>query len=332
MRIAVVILNWNGKDLLKTFLPSVLSHSKWANIYVADNNSTDDSIKFLAKEFPEVYVIQNKENLGYAGGYNQSLASVSEEIVILLNSDVEVTANWLAPIVSIFDNEPQVAAIQPKILDYKNKQYFEYAGAAGGFLDKFGYPYCRGRIFQILEKDHGQYDEDHEIFWASGACLAIRNSVFKEAGGLDEDFFAHQEEIDLCWRIQNLGYSIKYAGKSLVYHVGGATLSINDPKKTYYNFRNGLFLLLKNLTTSKVFPVLMGRMVLDGVAAFKFLAEGKVAHFMAILKAHGSFYLGFNKIRKKRLKKIEIDRYFNVRSIVYQHFILKKMHYNELKK
>ncbi|WPY99455.1 glycosyltransferase family 2 protein [Christiangramia sp. OXR-203] len=332
MNIAVVILNWNGKDLLKKFLPSVITNSEEAQIYVADNNSTDESVAVLKISFPEVNIIQNKSNNGYAGGYNEALKSVSEEIIILLNSDVEVTRNWLVPILEIFQREADVAAIQPKILDYKKKDHFEYAGAAGGYLDQFGYPFCRGRIFQKMEEDKGQYDDNHEIFWASGACFAIRNSVYQEAGGLDEDFFAHQEEIDLCWRIQNMGYRIKYTADSVVYHVGGATLSSMDPKKTYYNFRNGLFLLLKNLKSTDLLPILFGRMILDGVAALKFLSEGKVDHFTAILKAHGSFYSSFNKIRKKRPDQFKIERYYKLRSIVYQHFILRKARYGELEK
>ncbi|WP_026915466.1 glycosyltransferase family 2 protein [Christiangramia portivictoriae] len=332
MNTAVVILNWNGKDLLEKFLPSILLYSEDAKVYVADNHSSDDSVKFLKRNFPQVQVIQNTSNNGYAGGYNEALKQVSEEIIVLLNSDVEVTSSWLAPIVEIFQKEAEVAAIQPKILDYKRKDHFEYAGAAGGYLDQFGYPYCRGRIFQTTEEDSGQYDNNAEIFWASGACLAIRNSVYQEAGGLDEDFFAHQEEIDLCWRIQNMGYRIKYAADSVVYHVGGATLSSMDPKKTYYNFRNGLFLLLKNLRSRDLLPIIFGRMILDGVAALKFLSDGKPDHFTAVLKAHGSFYSSFNKMRKKRPDEFKIDQYYNLRSIVYQHFILKKARFSELEK
>lgn len=332
MNIAVVILNWNGKDLLEKFLPSILLYSEEAKVYVADNHSSDDSVKFLERNFPQVHVIQNTSNNGYAGGYNEALKQVSEEIIVLLNSDVEVTSSWLAPILEVFQQEAEVAAIQPKILDYKRKDHFEYAGAAGGYLDQFGYPYCRGRIFQNMEEDNGQYDNDAEIFWASGACLAIRNSVYQEVGGLDEDFFAHQEEIDLCWRIQNMGYRIKYAADSVVYHVGGATLSSMDPRKTYYNFRNGLFLLLKNLRSRDLLPILFGRMILDGVAALKFLSEGKPDHFTAVLKAHGSFYSSFNKMRKKRPDEFKIHQYYNLRSIVYQHFILKKARFSELEK
>jgi len=330
MKIAVVILNWNGKYLLEEFLPSVISYSEEAKIYVADNASSDGSIEFLKSHFPEVTIIENKINAGYAGGYNLALKSVPEEIHILLNSDVEVTENWLKPIIDVFENEPETAAIQPKILDYKKKDHFEYAGAAGGYIDKFGYPFCRGRIFQELEEDHGQYNEDKYIFWASGACLAIRKKVFYEIGGLDEDFFAHQEEIDLCWRLLNNGYKIKYVSSSRVYHVGGATLGDINPKKTFYNFRNSLFLLLKNVEPSRLFYVLIIRMLLDGIAAFKFIFEGKLNHFFAILKAHASFYRHFSRIRKKRPKEFIFRKYYLISSVVYSHFILKKNKFNEL--
>ncbi|MDX1545146.1 MAG: glycosyltransferase family 2 protein, partial [Christiangramia sp.] len=253
MKVAVVILNWNGKELLKQFLPSVIQYSEKATIYVADNASTDDSVEFLKSSFPQVKIIQNSLNAGYAGGYNLALKSVEEDIHILLNSDVEVTENWLEPIVEVFEKEPGTAAIQPKILDHKRKDRFEYAGAAGGYIDKYGYPFCRGRVFQHMEEDHGQYNDDRYIFWASGACLAVRRSAYNEVGGLDEDFFAHQEEIDLCWRLQNMGHKIKYVSNSRIYHVGGATLQNMNPQKTFFNFRNSLFLLLKNLKSPKVY-------------------------------------------------------------------------------
>ncbi|MDR5590855.1 glycosyltransferase family 2 protein [Christiangramia sp. SM2212] len=330
MKIAVVILNWNGKELLKQFLPSVIQHSKEAKIYVADNDSSDGSLKFLETEFPEVTIIDNKVNAGYAGGYNLALKNVPEDIHILLNSDVEVTENWLKPIAETFSKEPETAAIQPKILDYKKKDHFEYAGAAGGYIDKYGYPFCRGRIFQELEEDHGQYNEDEYIFWASGACLAIRKNAFAEVGGLDEDFFAHQEEIDLCWRLLNKGYKIKYVSASRVFHVGGATLEHLNPKKTYFNFRNGLFLLLKNVEPAKLFYILFIRMILDGIAAFKFIFDGKFNHFFAILKAHASFYRHFGRMRKKRPKEFIFRKYYLISSVVYAHFIQKKNKFSEL--
>ena len=330
MKIAVVILNWNGKELLKKFLPSVLKFSQEAKVYVADNDSSDGSLELLKNTFPEVNIIENGINAGYAGGYNLALQKVPEDIHILLNSDVEVTENWLQPILETFRKEPGTAAVQPKILDYKAKNQFEYAGAAGGYIDKFGYPFCRGRIFQKLEEDHGQYNQDEYIFWASGACLAIRKIAFEEVGGLDEDFFAHQEEIDLCWRLLNKGYKIKYVGASRVFHVGGATLEHVNPKKTFYNFRNGLFLLLKNVEPAKLFYILFIRMILDGIAAFKFIFEGKFNHFFAILSAHGSFYRHFRRMRKKRPKEFIFRKYYLISSIVYAHFIQKKNKFSEL--
>lgn len=327
---AVVILNWNGRDLLREFLPSVLQHSQGANIYVADNASTDDSVSIVNKEFPAVKIIQNKENGGYAKGYNDALKHLSEDVFILLNSDVEVTENWLEPILDIFHKEPKTAAVQPKLLDYKNKNYFEYAGAAGGFIDMLGYPYCRGRIFDSLEEDHGQYNDDTYIFWASGACLAIRNFAFYEAGGLDETYFAHQEEIDLCWRLHNLGYNIKYTGASRVYHLGGATLNSMNPRKTFFNFRNSLFSLLKNTPETTAFLLIFLRMILDALAAIKFIAAGKFAHFYAIFQAHLSFYRHLTILLKKRKNLQKKKDYYNQKSIVISYFIGGKRKFSEL--
>ncbi|WBL23283.1 glycosyltransferase family 2 protein [Zunongwangia sp. HRR-M8] len=324
MKVAVVILNWNGKDLLKQFLPSVTQFSTEANIYVADNASTDDSIEFLRNNFPEVKIIQNKENGGYAKGYNDALKHLSEEILILLNSDIEVTINWLQPILEMFGKESKTAVVQPKILDYKKKDHFEYAGAAGGFIDKFGYPFCRGRIFDTIEKDFGQFNDNAEIFWASGACLAIRNEVFKEIGGFDEDFFAHQEEIDLCWRIKNFDYDIKYTGNSVVYHVGGATLDKINPKKTYYNFRNSLFMLVKNLPKKEMRKIVFQRMILDGIAGLKFLIQGDYKHLISVLKAHTHFYANFSKMSRKRIEKSSNIQYFEIKSVVFKYFVLRK--------
>ncbi len=330
MKIAVVILNWNGKLLLEQFLPSVIKYSNEAIIYVADNASTDDSINYVSSIFPEVRIIKNKSNGGYAKGYNDALASIDADIYCLLNSDVEVTEGWLVPVIKTFQEADIIAAIQPKILDYKKKTHFEYAGAAGGFIDKFGYPYCRGRIFDTLEEDVEQYNDRIPIFWASGACLFIRKKIFEEVGKLDEDFFAHQEEIDLCWRIQNYGYKIMYVGTSTVYHLGGATLDTMNPKKTFLNFRNNLFLLVKNVPGNNFWILILSRLVLDGLAGLKFLVSGKFSHFIAILKAHFGFYLNFNRFVKKRKKLSKQGKYYSVFSVVWQYFILKRRYFNQL--
>lgn len=329
MKIAVVILNWNGVLLLEQFLPSVLKYSPEATIYLADNASTDASISFVKQHFPSVRIIENNGNLGFASGYNEALRQVDAELYALVNSDIEVTENWLQPILKTFLNEPNTAIIQPKILDYKNKEYFEYAGAAGGFIDKYGYPYCRGRIFETVEKDVGQYNDNREIFWASGACFFIRSVVYNELKGFDDDFFAHQEEIDLCWRAFNKGYQIKYVSESLVYHVGGATLQQGNPKKTFLNFRNSLLMLTKNLPKDKLYRILLGRMVLDGIAGIQFLSKGKFSHFTAILKAHFSFYKLFVVHYKKR-SKFQEQKYFNLKSIVYIYFIKKIVVFNNI--
>lgn len=329
MKIAVVILNWNGKDLLRQFLPSVIQYSDQADVYVADNASTDGSVAVLKAEFPSVKIIQNTQNFGFAKGYNEALKNIQADVLALVNSDVEVTQNWLAPVVQTFQSEPETAIIQPKILDFKNKAYFEYAGAAGGYIDKYGYPFCRGRLFDTLENDEGQYEDDCKIFWASGACFFIRASVYKELGGFDEDFFAHQEEIDLCWRAFNKNYGAKYAAQSVVYHVGGATLQQGNPRKTYLNFRNSLFMLLKNLPAGKLFLVIFMRLVLDGIAGIQFVFQGKTTHCMAIVNAHFSFYGGFSKNFKKRSGRT-LSEYYKVNSIVYKYFVQKCRKFTEL--
>lgn len=330
MRVAVVILNWNGQDLLEKFLPSVVNYSEDATVYVADNASTDNSIALVNKQFPTVKIIHNKTNGGYAKGYNDALKNLTEDLFVLLNSDVEVTKNWLQPIVEIFKNDATVVAAQPKILDYKRKEKFEYAGAAGGFLDKYGYPFCRGRIFDTLENDIGQYNDVAEIFWASGACLFVKADGFWQAGAFDEDYFAHQEEIDLCWRLQSLGGKILYVGASSIYHVGGATLANINPKKTFYNFRNSLLNLLKNVSGFKAFTAIFVRMALDAIAAFQFLIQGKPKHFIAILKAHFSFYSLIPKFLKKRKNTVKSDAYFYTKSIVFQYFIKKNRRFKNL--
>ncbi len=321
-KIAVVILNWNGKGLLETFLPTISAFSNEANIYVADNASTDDSIEFVEQNFPEINIIQNKGNYGFAKGYNIALQQVEEEIYALVNSDIEVSENWLQPILQMFENENDTAIIQPKILDFKNKKKFEYAGAAGGFIDKYGFPFCRGRIFQEIEEDLGQYDDEHPIFWASGACFFIRKEVFRALEGFDEDFFAHQEEIDLCWRAFNKNYKAKYCGFSLVYHVGGATLKESNPHKTFLNFRNSLWMLVKNLPSKNMFWVLFIRLSQDGLAGIHFIKQGKFVHVWSILKAHFYFYLYLLKFIRKR-KSTQYVNYYKIKSIVHYHFLKK---------
>ncbi len=319
-KIAVVILNWNGVKLLEQFLPSVMSYSPEATIYLADNASTDSSIEFVKTNYPDIKIIQNEGNFGYAQGYNVALKYVEEPYFCLLNSDVEVTENWLKPILEIFEKEKNIAIIQPKILDFKNKSLFEYAGAAGGFIDKYGYPYCRGRIFETVEKDNGQYDDFSGIFWASGACFFIRKEVFNQLGGFDESFFAHQEEIDLCWRSKNAGYKTYYTFQSIIYHVGGATLKESNPKKTFLNFRNSLLMLVKNLPEGKILPIIFTRLFLDGIAGIQFILKGKFSHCWAIIKAHFHFYHLLNKYLKKRTNN-QTESYFKTNSIVYNYFI-----------
>ena len=321
-KIAVVILNWNGAKLLEQFLPSVIAFSDAATIYVADNASTDASIEVIQNQFPSVKIIQNTDNFGFAKGYNQALQFVEEEYYALVNSDIEVTENWLAPIIELFENQTETAIIQPKILDFKKKTHFEYAGGAGGFIDKFGYPFCRGRIFDTVEEDRNQYDDEIAIFWASGACFFIRKEVYRKLNGFDDMFFAHQEEIDLCWRAFNLGFKTKYASKSIVYHVGGATLNDGNPKKTFLNFRNSLLMLTKNLPKNQLFSIIFIRLFLDGLAGIQFILKGKFKHFFALLKAHFSFYILVNQFYKKR-GAVHKKKYYLTNSIVYCYFIKK---------
>lgn len=320
MKIAVVILNWNGVKLLEQFLPSVIKYSPEAIIYVADNASTDNSVDYVKEHFPEVKIIQNTGNFGFAKGYNEALQFVEEDIYALVNSDIEVTENWLEPITTLFESEPETAIIQPKILDFKNKEYFEYAGAGGGFIDKYAFPFCRGRIFETLEKDNGQYNDTTSIFWASGACFFIRKEVYRNLNGFDPDFFAHQEEIDLCWRATNNNHVVKYCGQSTVYHVGGATLDAGNPRKTFLNFRNSLWMMLKNLPSGKLFPVLFIRLAFDGIAGVRFLLQGKPKHLFAVLQSHFYFYLYLPKFLKKR-QLLQKENYYKINSIVYRYFI-----------
>ena len=332
MRIAIVILNWNGQKLLEQFLPSVVNFSsEEAVIYIADNASTDSSITYIQKQYPSIRIVQNTINGGYAKGYNDALQFIDAEIYCLLNSDVEVTENWLKPIIDVFKREEETAIIQPKLLDFKDKTKFEYAGAAGGYIDLFGYPYCRGRIFNHLENDEGQFNNTTNIFWASGACLFIRSKVYHQLEGFDEDYFAHQEEIDLCWRTQSNGYKVKYVGESTVYHVGGATLQETNPHKTYLNFRNSLFNIAKNVPKKWFLFVFISRLVLDGVAGIKFIVELRPIHTWAIIKAHFSFYNNFNKSLKKRKKISKKPNYYQHVSIVWQHFVFGRKEFKDLK-
>jgi len=333
LKIAIVILNWNGRDLLEKFLPSVMKYSlEDAAVYVADNNSTDESILFLQNNYPQVKIIQNKINGGYAKGYNDALKHIDADIYALVNSDIEVTENWLKPIKSVFEQDKSIAIIQPKLLDYKNKSKFEYAGASGGFVDFMGYPFCRGRIFMSLEKDNGQYNDIADIFWASGACFFIKSNIYHELGGFDEEYFAHQEEIDLCWRVQNEGHQIKYVGASEVYHVGGATLQESNPHKTYLNFRNSLFTIAKNVPKRFVFIVIFFRLILDAVAGLKFIFELRPVHTWAIIKAHLSFYWHVRKmLKKRRALSFKQTNYFYCFSIVWEHFIKGKKTFSSIK-
>ena len=301
MRAAVVILNFNGADHLKTFLPSVIEHTpQWAKIFVADNGSSDNSIDVINTEFPGVALIELEENHGFAGGYNRALNSINSEYYVILNSDCEVTENYLEPMLDKLDQDETIAAAQPKIRDYNQKDHFEYAGASGGFIDKYGYPFCRGRLFDNCERDIGQHNDDREIFWATGACLVVKASAFEKVEGFDEDLFAHMEEIDLCWRLKNEGYAIYCYPESTVYHMGGGTLSAQNSFKTYLNFRNNLAIIVKNDYRSSYRKRLLTRMVLDGFAAIHFLFSRGASHFFAIIRAHFHFYGHLPKILEKR--------------------------------
>lgn len=288
-RVAVVILNYNGAEMLRTFLPGVVECSPEAEVVVADNASTDDSVGVVTSLFPTVRLIRLEQNWGFADGYNKALEQVDAEYSILLNSDVEVTEGWIAPMLAALDADSNVVACQPKILDYKRKTHFEYAGAAGGFIDRYGYPYCRGRIFDTLEEDKGQYDTVCDISWATGAALMIRTAEYRASGGLDGRFFAHMEEIDICWRLRARGRRILCVPQSTVYHVGGATLSKSNPKKTYLNFRNNLLMLYKNLPQEELRSVMRMRCLLDYVAAFKFLFTGGFGDFKAVMRARRDY-------------------------------------------
>ena len=330
-KIAVLILNWNGVKLLENYLPSVVKYnSSEAEIIVIDNASKDNSILFLKNTYPDIKRIEFKENYGFAKGYNKAINLIHHQYVVLLNSDVRVTENWLQAPIKFLNSNLDYAACQPKILDDKTPLKFEYAGASGGYIDTFGYPFCRGRIFESLEDDKGQYDHIKDIFWASGAALFARREIYLKLGGLDESFFAHQEEIDLCWRILNEGHKIACIPQSKVYHLGGASLDKSRPKKTFLNFRNNLVMLLKNLP-SYALPIIFIRLLLDGLAAIKFLTEGKISHSFAIFKAHISFYVKIPDtiIKRRKTGTISSKIKYN-RSILIDYYLKRNKRFNDL--
>lgn len=338
IKVAIVILNWNGKDFLQKFLPSVIHYSDKPEfkVYLVDNHSVDDSVSFVRLAYPEIGIIEFDINYGFARGYSLSLPKIESEYYVLLNSDVEVTKGWLEPLVQLLDNNPQIAAAMPKILSFDRKEYFEYAGAAGGFIDKFGYPFCQGRILSEVEKDNGQYNTAREIFWASGACMFLRTSAYSKTGGLDGDFFAHMEEIDLCWRLKRLGYKIFYCPDSIVYHVGGGTLPNNNPRKLYYNYRNNLYLLFKNLTGLSYLTIFFPRMILDGLSAIIYLMKGQVSFFFSVFRAYLRFFINLKKLYIKRhifnkiIARNKVSQIYEG-SIVYAFFIQRIRSFKDLK-
>jgi GT2 family glycosyltransferase len=329
--VAVVILNWNGRKHLQQYLPSVLAtqYPNW-RLYLIDNASTDDSVAFVKQTYgDQVTLVQLTENLGYAGGYQEGLKQIPASYYVLLNSDVETTPNWLDRPMELFKKSPTIAAIQPKILSWKERDKFEYAGAAGGYIDRWGYPFCAGRFFQFLENDLGQYDYEKQVFWVSGACMLIRADAYWKAGGLDADYFAHMEEIDLCWRLQHLGYSLVQCPQSVVYHLGGGSLSYGNPRKTYLNFRNSLVTLQKNLPAWQMPFVVFIRMLLDFPAAMKFLLAGSPADFNAVLRAHIDFYRNFSRNQQKRKAIKKKKSTFAIKtiyrgSVVIDYFLMGK--------
>jgi len=329
-KVSVVILNYNGRKYLQQFLPSVISYSKEAQIVVVDNASTDDSREFLKNQYPFIELVYLTENVGYAGGYNEALKQIESEYFVLLNSDIEVTDNWLNPIIELMESDDGVAAAQPKIKSFKNQEYFEYAGAAGGFIDFLGYPFCQGRIFNSSEKDTGQYDQMREIFWASGACFIVRAKAFHEMGGFDPDFFAHMEEIDLCWRLHNKGYRIMAYPQSTVFHVGAGTLPVTNPRKTYLNFNNNLAMLTKNLPASQILKLPL-RILLDWIAALKFLLDGSPNHSWAVIRAHLNYFGKLNLTIRKRSPNISSQNgKIYHRSIVFDYYLLGRKMFGDL--
>jgi len=330
LKLSVIILNWNGKNLLERFLPSLIKFSEGFDIYLVDNNSEDNSIELVKEKFQSIKIIQLKKNYGFAEGYNIATKKIDSEIYCFLNSDVRVTKNWLNPIIEIFKNNQHISIIQPKILDEKKPEKFEYCGAAGGFIDKLGYPYCRGRIFNTTEVDKNQY-QDREIFWASGACFFVRSKNFKDLGGFDINFFAHMEEIDFCWRNYNRGGITYYTNLSKVFHLGGQSLKSSNPKKTFLNFRNSLLTVTKN-TPNPLLLIVIFRLLLDGLAGVKFMIEGKPSHMFSILKAHISYYKNLIKVLKFRYNNKNRKIYNYEFSIVFKYHILRVKSFMNLKK
>ncbi|MDR0332121.1 MAG: glycosyltransferase family 2 protein [Dysgonamonadaceae bacterium] len=336
-RIAVIILNWNGKRLLEQFLPTVFAHSLGDNseVIVADNGSTDDSVDFLKTQFPDVPFILFDKNYGFAEGYNRAIQQINSEYVVLLNSDVETTENWLQTLVDFMDAHPEVAAVQPKVRAYNDKEKFEYAGAAGGFIDRYGYPFCRGRILDVVETDTGQYDETIPVFWATGACLCIRRKDYIESGGLDARFFAHMEEIDLCWRLNARGRGVMCVSSSVVYHVGGASLGKENPRKMYLNFRNNLLMIYKNVPSADFFSTFAMRYVLDFLAFVHLLLRGNFKNAQAVIKAHRDFLKmrsSYQSIRCENLSKTivtDISTQYK-KSILWKFYFEGKKTYSSL--
>lgn len=334
-KVAVVILNWNGLKYLRQYLPSVLS-SVWPNleIIIGDNASTDGSVDFIKNEYPSVKVIQNDQNYGFTGGYNKVLSQVDADYYVLLNSDVEVSPGWIAPVISLMESDPLIAAAAPKIISFNDKDTFEHAGAAGGFIDKYGYPFCRGRMFYEIEKDKGQYRQSGEVFWATGAAMFVKKSYWDEAGGFDDRFFAHMEEIDLCWRLKNMGYKVMYCAESEVFHLGGGTLNAENPFKTYLNFRNNLLLLQNNLPFWRALLTITARFGMDLLALLRFLGEGKRKDAWAVSRAHQNFVLQLFR-PDKRNPKLKVPKHYPLTgiyngSLVWDFFVKKKMHFTDL--
>lgn len=332
MKIAVVILNWNGKRFLEQFLPAVIQYSEpLAEVIIADNDSHDGSVEFLRDHFPQIRTIILDKNYGFAEGYNRAFRQIDADYYILLNSDIEVTPGWIRPVIDLMEKDTSVGACQPKLRSFYDRDMFEYAGAAGGFIDRYGYPFCRGRMFQVIEKDEGQYDQPEEIFWATGACMFVKSNVYWEAGGLDDDFFAHMEEIDFCWRLKNRGYKIMFCPDSIVYHIGGGTLPKNNSYKTYLNIRNNLMMLFKNLPSHRLWFVYFVRIILDLVASIKFLVDGGFKDLFAVFRAHGHFlsHIGRHYKKRRQIPKQRISRMYQG-SIVFNHYLRRVKKFTDL--